>query len=185
MINIPRDWDIEKEYKDVYTLNCMKNLKAEAAKTGDKDLVKTGSDGIRITARDHARTPMQWDSSTAAGFSTSSKTWMRVMDSYKDINVAAQEGDPESPLHFYRHLLRLRKVHADSFVRGKFELQDPENESTMLYTKTSDKSKLTVQLNFTDKPQSVPAGEGKMLFSTLGGAQDTLGPYEARLYMSL
>lgn len=46
--------------------------------------------GIRLCARDHARTPMQWDSSPQAGFSTNENTWMRVMDSYVDINAAAQ-----------------------------------------------------------------------------------------------
>lgn len=50
--------------------------------------------GIQLTARDHARTPMQWDSSPQAGFSTAASTWMRVMDSFVDINVASQVSSP-------------------------------------------------------------------------------------------
>lgn len=59
--------------------------------------------------RDGERTPMQWDSSRNAGFSTSEKTWLPVPPNYRTRNVAAQEKDPNSILNFYKKLIRLRR----------------------------------------------------------------------------
>ena len=67
---------------------------------------------IQCKARDHARTPMQWnETSPSAGFSSSSKTWMRVNDDYKSWNVASQAGDPQSVHSFWKRALRIRKIH--------------------------------------------------------------------------
>ena len=59
-------------------------------------------------SRDNARTPMQWDSSPNAGFTTGTP-WLKVNDNYPEINVAAQENDPDSVLNYYRRLTALRK----------------------------------------------------------------------------
>lgn len=191
VINAPKDWDI-KEYIDVNTINMWREVQEEVARTGDKSLLETATRGIQLSARDHSRTPMHWDDSTSAGFSTSSKTWYRVMESYKEgINVAAQEGDPSSPLNFYRRMMALRKEHADVFIRGLFKLYDPENESTMIYSKTSldGKRSAVVALNFTDKEQSVALPselqEGSLIVDTASGSSDgKLAPYGARVYIS-
>ncbi|POY75562.1 hypothetical protein BMF94_1465 [Rhodotorula taiwanensis] len=195
-INAPKDWDIDAEYKDVCTINTWREIKEDAEKNSDPSLLERGREGIQLTARDHSRTPMQWDSSHNAGFSTKegAKPWMRVMESYKEgINVAAQEDDPESTLNFYRRMLALRKEHKDVFVLGKFDLHDKENEQTMIYTKTSqDGSRVAlVALNFTSEPQAfdVPSSlkdksTGKLLFSTVGGKSDgKLEAYEARVIL--
>jgi oligo-1,6-glucosidase len=67
---------------------------------------------IQRKARDHARTPMQWNgTSPSAGFSSSSDTWMRVNDDYKSWNVASQAGDPKSVLSFWKRALWMRKYY--------------------------------------------------------------------------
>ncbi len=59
--------------------------------------------------RDKARTPMQWDDSVSAGFSTNQETWIPVNPRYPEINVALEEKDPDSILHFYRRIIELHK----------------------------------------------------------------------------
>lgn len=158
-------------------------------------MIERGREGIQLTARDHARTPMQWDASANAGFSTKSdaKTWMRVMDSYREgLNVADQDNDPDSTLNFYRRMLALRKEHKDLFVLGKFELFDKTNEKTMIYTKTArDGSRAAlVVLNFSAEPQPFEVPEplkgksAELLFSTTGNDETSkLAAYEARVFL--
>jgi alpha-glucosidase len=61
--------------------------------------------------RDGERTPMQWDDSRNAGFSTANKTWLPVPTSSVSRNVAVEEKDPNSILNFYKKLIRLRRSH--------------------------------------------------------------------------
>merc|ERR1712070_578250 len=93
--------------------------------------------GLARLARDHARTPMQWSGERLGGFSRGDKTWMHVNESYRDINVEQQEKNCGSVLAFTKHMLQLRKQHAETFVFGHFELLDGENLDTFNYTKTS------------------------------------------------
>lgn len=66
-------------------------------------------DGFQRKARDHARTPVQWDSTTHAGF-TSGAPWMRVNDDYADgWNVEAERKNPSSVFHFWKKALQFRK----------------------------------------------------------------------------
>jgi len=59
-------------------------------------------------SRDNARTPLQWDSSSNAGFTTG-KPWLSINDNYATINVEAEEKDRSSVLEFYRTLIKLRQ----------------------------------------------------------------------------
>ncbi|GAA6008276.1 hypothetical protein JCM10207_000063 [Rhodosporidiobolus poonsookiae] len=194
MINCPKDWSIEKEYKDVNTINTLRQIKEDAKTTNDPSLVERGIEGIQLTARDHSRTPMQWGPGKNADFSTNpdAQPWMRVMDSYAEgINVAAQEDDPSSTLNFYRGLFKHRNAHKDVFVQGLFKLHDRDNEKTVIYTKESRDGSRTalVVLNFTaeaqtfDIPSSLSGKKGDLLFSTLDNTADELKAYEARVYI--
>jgi len=182
----------------VNTINTWREIKADAEATNDPSLLERGRAGIQLTARDHSRTPMQWDSSEHAGFSKDlkpgAKPWYRVMESYAEgLNVAAQDGDAKSTLNFYRSMIRLRKAHADVFVTGRFKLHDPQGEETVVYTKAAQDGSRTalVALNFTanKQPFTVPAElegkEGSLLVSTLAkdGANRELEAYEARVYL--
>lgn len=188
MINMPKDWDIDAEYHDVSSINEWRDIK-EAAKK-DPSLLEPGKRGLQLSARDHARTPMQWNASPHAGFTTGSSTWMRVMDSYTTINVANEEDDPDSVLSFYRSFLEFRKVHKQLLVYGKFKLLDRDNEGTMSFLKTSGDNFAFVVLNFTSDQQEInwPSGLPKPVLaaSTLPSSDDEhiLRPFEGRLYLS-
>lgn len=60
-------------------------------------------------SRDPERTPFQWDASENAGFSTASKTWLPVADTYKEVNVDKEEADENSHLKVYKSLKDLRQ----------------------------------------------------------------------------
>ncbi|GAB2026547.1 glycoside hydrolase family 13 protein [Lactovum odontotermitis] len=77
---------------------------------------------IASVSRDNARTPMQWNSSENAGFSTG-RPWLAVNPNYREINVDANLADPDSIFHSYQALIRLRKEN-DWVIRGDFELLD-------------------------------------------------------------
>lgn len=82
-------------------------------------------------SRDNSRTPMQWNADANAGFTTG-KPWLSVNDNYVEINVAAQESDPNSVLNFYRRLIALRSSNAD-LDGGPFTALLPEHEQMMAY----------------------------------------------------
>ena len=63
---------------------------------------------INLTGRDNARTPMQWDDSPNAGFTTGTP-WIRVNPNYLRINAAGELADENSVFHYYRKLIALRK----------------------------------------------------------------------------
>ncbi len=105
---------------------------------------------IYITGRDNARTPMQWDDSLNAGFSTSQQTWIGVNPNYVRINVAQQEKEEHSILHFYKRLIRLRKEN-DVFVYGIYDLILSSHKQIYGYTRTSDTKRAYVLTNLTDR----------------------------------
>lgn len=192
MINMPKDWPIE-DYKDPLTQIYWQNVQ-KAIKDGRDYTLEQGMQGAQKLARDHARTPMQWSGESQAGFTTGDSTWMRVMDSYKEINVAQQEKDPQSVLNFWRKALKFRKEHEELCVFGHFELLDPSNEKTFMYTKQAydgDHGKALVALNWTSEPQSfqIPEslkGEPELLISTVDGEKGgngDLAPWEGRVYL--
>lgn len=93
-------------------------------------------DNIALPDRHGVRTPMQWDDSKNAGFSTADETYFPVIDSpeysYKKVNVAAQEDDPESYLNATRFLLRVRKQHPE-LQKGELKFLDNDDTSVLGY----------------------------------------------------
>ena len=87
--NAPREWDIETEYKDIETINYWKKCKALYG--DDEERLAHGRKVIHMKARDHARTPMQWNGGGNTGFCAENvKPWMRVMDDYPTVNSEDQ-----------------------------------------------------------------------------------------------
>ncbi|KAJ5672278.1 Alpha-glucosidase [Penicillium longicatenatum] len=188
MVNAPLEWDMS-EYKDLDSLNYYNYVK----KISGNDLVTLEATKVAIAhlARDHARLPMQWDSTPNAGFSSEgAKTWMRVHDNYPTLNVERQSSDPNSVLSFWKDLLRVRRANPKVFAQGVFEDTDPSNGAVFVFEKHSDSEKLVVALNFSGEKQSVD------LVGQLGNAKrkvlaknyeedvlDTLQPYEGRIYL--
>jgi alpha-glucosidase len=119
--------------------------------------------GVQYT-RDVCRTPMQWDASEYAGFS-SHDTWLPVNPDYLTLNVEAQHKDPTSILALYKKLMQLRKEHQTLTIGRYTELESPHD--TMLYERTHEGKTLIVVLNWTSKPLSLRLKhKGKILLDT-------------------
>ena len=108
---------------------------------------------LRNKSRDNARTPMQWDETDEAGFTTG-VPWMPVNPNYKRINAAAQIGDEDSVYNYYRKLISLRKEHP-IIVNGDFELVGENNADVFAYLRHWKDQILWVACNFTDRMQKI------------------------------
>ena len=100
---------------------------------------------LRYKSRDNSRTPMQWDSSENAGFTTG-KPWIMVNPNYKEINAAEQLARPDSVFHFYQELIRLRHEHK-LIVYGSYELLLPEDRQIFAYTRSLGEQSLLCVVN--------------------------------------
>lgn len=132
--------------------------------TADEETKKLLKAEYQKKSRDNARTPMQWDSSPHAGFTTASATpWMRVNDNYKAVNAASQTGDPRSVYHTYRRVLQTRKEHKDLFVYGSFELVDEPNDKVFAYRRRAADGSAAALIACNFSPEEVewevPAGD--------------------------
>ncbi|MCI7331403.1 MAG: alpha-glucosidase [Selenomonadaceae bacterium] len=133
-------------------------------------------------ARDNARTPMQWDASPNAGFTTGTP-WLAVNPNYTSINAAAEVDDPDSVFNYYRQLIALRHTH-EIIVYGSFEPLLPDDPNVYAYARHHAGQTLYVACNWT--PDTVPCTlfddkQGTELISNY--PQHTPGqlhPYEAR-----
>jgi alpha-glucosidase len=141
--------------------------------------------------RDGERTPMQWDGSANAGFTTGAP-WLPVPPSAAAINVKAEERDPGSLLAWYKALIRLKKTHP-ALEGGANIMLDTENTQVLSWMRQMPGApQVVVSVNFTAKPQTVnlqASGAGlraqrlKTLLKTPGAADPValnrieLGPY--------
>lgn len=136
-------------------------------------------------SRDNARTPMQWDSSPNAGFTTGTP-WLKVNDNYPEINVAAQENDPDSVLNYYRRLTALRKSpeYRQLFTYGKFRPAFENSHRILAYYREKDNQRVLVAANFGRENQHLhlPGTVKKTLLTNSGreitGSAMTLAPSE-------
>lgn len=192
MTNIPRDWAPE-EYKDVEAQNFLAKIQREFP--GDEEMWKKAMDGLNQFGRDNARTPVQWDETRHAGFTSGNKPWMRVNENYKEgVNVKAQKIDERSVLTYWKRMLALRKRFEDLFVFGKFLCVDEGNEKTFTFWKCARTGSLRayVVLNFTDecaefeKPKGLQflIGNERKGDMDIEGTVGILAPWEARIYIS-
>ena len=139
------------------------------------------------SSRDSARTPVQWDSSENAGFTTG-KPWFYVNQNYKEINAAAQEADPNSLLNFYRKAIGLRKS-LPVVKNGTYKDHFFMSGKRYVYSRSDGKQKLLVMCSFSKKkiPVKVPAGfdlsTAKLVLQSHPDAGEKLKPYEARVYL--
>ncbi|CAH6722836.1 alpha-glucosidase [[Candida] jaroonii] len=181
MTNLPRSWGIE-EYKDIETLNAYNDLvkRNNITDKNDPKLVEF-MDAAAKVARDHARSPVQWNSTKHGGFTTGDP-WMRVNDNYSDINVENQIDDPHSVLSFYKKILALRKTYKDLFIHGDFEMVDEDNEKTFTFWKKTNDLKALVILNFSNDVVQFEPPQGELLLSNFE-IDKALSPWEGRVYI--
>ena len=139
-------------------------------------------------SRDSARTPVQWDDSENAGFTTG-KPWFYVNENYKDINVAQQEADPDSILNFYRKAIELRKS-LKCVRHGVYREYYKYSSTLYCYTRETKCEKLLVLCSFSDRNQKlrIPAvfdmDKANLVLKNYNVIlPDTLQPYECRVYL--
>lgn len=121
--------------------------------------------GINIgISRDHERTPMQWENTPNAGFTTG-EPWLPVSPNYPVLNVARERGNPRSMLMLYHALINLRRF-TPALRDGSYRsLASPEG--TFVYIREADGKQFLVALNFTANPQSIALpGRGRVVLST-------------------
>jgi len=134
---------------------------------------------IKPTSRDNARTPVQWDSSPNAGFTTG-RPWIDVNSNYTTINAASQADDPNSILNWYRKLIALRNSDK-TLVYGNFKALEITRH-VFVYRREVEGRSITVLLNFSDKPRKADYS-GRLVLSSYDRSSysGTLEPYEAVL----
>ncbi|ANP72083.1 Glycosidase [Cryobacterium arcticum] len=172
-----------EDYRDIESLNHYR----EAVEQFDQSPASVLA-GVHAMGRDNARTPMQWDASAHAGFTTGTP-WIAANPNFPEINVAADRAAERSVFRFYQQLIALR--HDDPVVAlGDFELLEPEHEKLYAFTRTLDDRVLLVLANASDTPLTL---QGEWVPDDISGAELLLGnyagdgaaalrPWEARLY---
>ncbi|HEY5706030.1 MAG TPA: alpha-glucosidase [Terrimicrobiaceae bacterium] len=176
-----------EDYRDIETLNMYRAF--VEGKGFDRQFVMAM---IHDKSRDNARTPMQWDESENGGFTTGTP-WMKVNPNYREINVKQALADPDSILHYYQKLIGLRKENP-IIVYGTYDLLVDSHEEVYAFTRTLQKDRLLVVLNFTKNtpvfalPSYVRFAGKELLISNyaVDPLEDiqllTLRPFEARVY---
>jgi oligo-1,6-glucosidase len=165
------------DLRDIESLN----HHAEALASGaDPDEVMAA---LRVMSRDHARTPMQWDASPNAGFTTG-EPWIAVNPNHVEINAEAQSGDPDSVLAHHRAVIALR--HSEPAVAsGDFTMLLVDDPHVYAFTRRLGDTELLVLGNFGDEPQRPAVPEGWDDAEIVLGEPNpdeplALGPWEGR-----
>jgi len=130
------------DYRDIETINAYEELVVKEKRFTKEQMLRY----MRLKSRDNARTPMQWNSGSNAGFS-SGKPWIMVNPNYNNINAEEQTGRTGSVFAFYKTLIQLRK-NMDIITCGNFDLLLPEDPDLFVYTRRYGKEKLLVICNF-------------------------------------
>ena len=179
MTNAP--WSGIEEFRDIETLNHYAEAVAHGADPEDVLAV------LRPRSRDNARTPMQWDASANAGFTTGTP-WLPVNPNHTEINAQAARADPDSVFHHYRRLIELRRTEP-VVAFGDFGMLLPEDEQVYAFTRRLDDVELLVLGNFSGTgvtPRLPDAGAWAGAEVLVGApAPDgglALAPWEGRAY---
>ena len=131
------------EYNDIETLNMYKD---RISKGYSHDEIMAS---IYAKGRDNARTPMQWDSTENAGFTTGNP-WLAVNKNYKFINAEDCLQDKDSIFYHYKKLIEIRK-HNDTIIYGDYKLLLPEDKYVFVYSRKLNGDKIVVVCNFYNK----------------------------------
>jgi oligo-1,6-glucosidase len=171
------------DFRDIESLNHY--AAAVAAGQDPEDVLAA----LRKMGRDNARTPMQWDASEHAGFTTGTP-WIAVNPNHAEINVEAARADPDSVLHHYRRLIELRHTEP-AVAHGDFTMRMADDDAVYAFTRRLGDVELFVLGNFTGAdaaaPEAVAWADAELVLGNAPPpatteAHGTLGPWEARVY---
>ncbi|GGO00726.1 glycoside hydrolase family 13 protein [Saccharibacillus kuerlensis] len=173
------------DFRDEETLNFLDH----ARKSGmdEEEALKIA----RRNTRDAGRTPMQWDASRGAGFTTGDP-WIGIAPDYETVNAAAAVEDPNSVFHYYKKLIELRKV-SRALLYGEYKLLLPLHKDIYAYTRTFEDETLMIVLNFFGETPMFTCPErlcerprefliGNYEPGVVEGSDFELRPYEAAVY---
>ena len=167
-------------FRDLESINAFHEL-TEQGKMTEEDMMAA----IGYKGRDNARTPMQWDDSAYAGFSTANP-WIMVNPNYTKINAKDQVNREDSVFKYYQKLIKPRHE-SELIVYGTYDLILDDDKDIYAYIRTLGDEKLIVYCNFSENTREVELPEeftnGKVLISNYIDAKVnhkiTLRPYEA------
>ncbi|WP_235887898.1 glycoside hydrolase family 13 protein [Neobacillus paridis] len=155
------------DYRDIETINMYNERRALGY--SHEEIMNS----IYGKGRDNARTPMQWDSTDNAGFTTGTP-WIKVNPRYKEINAKAALEDPSSIFYFYQKLIQLRKE-MDIITKGGFELLLKDHSQLFVYERKLYDERLLVVCNFSGEEVVV---EDEAVGTKLKNDHVLLGNYE-------
>ena len=168
------------DYRDIESINAYKEYTESGLMTEEEML-----NCLKMISRDNARTPMQWDDSANAGFTTGTP-WISVNKNYTQINAKAALEDKDSVFYYYQKLIRLRHQY-EVIVEGVFHGLLEDNDDIYAYERTLGNEKLVVACNFTNK--EVPCelfeeNKGEELITNYKNhVEGILQPYETRVIL--
>ncbi len=173
------------DFQDVMTHNGIRLLQGLLPQTTILKMANKAS-------RENSRTPVQWNSEENAGFTTG-EPWFPVNENYTEVNVAAQENDPDSLLNFYRQLIGFRKTNKVA-IYGDYYEHDKKNREFYVYERNYLDKKLLVICFFSkeqrrfDAPGGISLENGHLVFCNYELNQVvsngfTTRPYELRVYL--
>jgi oligo-1,6-glucosidase len=181
MTNAP--FETLDDCRDIEIFNAYRELVTEKKLLTHKQIMES----IQKLGRDNARTPMQWDTTKNAGFSTGTP-WIAVHPNYLFINAATQVGMPDSVWSYYKRLIALRKKYP-VIVHGDYELLFPDDEKLFVYRRHFEKAQLLVISNFSGDTLPLTAElvlDGELLIANYPATavhNHTILPWEARVYI--
>jgi oligo-1,6-glucosidase len=173
--SVNNDFKSMSELRDVESVNLYLELCKSMDDMSALQRVLSGS-------RDHSRTPMQWNDTRNAGFSTGTP-WIGLNEDYEKWNVENQMRDENSVLNYYRTLILLRKKQK-AFIYGTFEIFNKKKQDYFAYYRRLGKEAYFIECNISSKTgkKHYPAGEYELILSNYNESSKYLRPYEANLY---
>ena len=157
-------FDSVDDYNDLEIHDSWRKYVVESQRVSPEDMLRY----ISASGRDNARTPMQWDASENAGFTTGTP-WLKVNPRYTDINAAEELANDDSIFYHYSDLIHLRKEHP-IVLTGEYRVLNPEDEQVYAYLRVnsaedaaaSGERALLVVANFTQETLSLPYADGQL-----------------------
>ena len=170
------------DYVDLESINAYHQLVDDQHLLDGKTMLKY----LAMHSRDNARTPMQWDDSKNAGFSTGTP-WEKVNPNYPTINVEKALADQNSIFYYYQKLIKLRHE-LPVITNGDFQLVagNEDDPAVFAYRRQNADTTLLVITNYTDQTlqrhYDVPDGAKHLITNYADDAGETIRPYEAKVY---
>jgi len=171
-----------EDFRDIESTNHFR----EAMALGD-DPAKV-LHALRTMSRDNARTPMQWDATPQAGFTTGFP-WMPVNPNHTEVNAEAARADPSSVFHHYRRLIELRHTEP-TVAHGDFTMLVPADQQVYAFTRRWQDTELVVVANFSGASVKLPSEVAERVTSAelvlgnldVASSPEILEPWEARVH---